>query len=511
MASICCWLVAQVPQFVQNFRRRSAEGLNPWFLAQWLMGDTLNLLGCLMTGDQLPSETYTAIYFMCVDMVMIFQFIYYALLNRDALELITQDMRDPENGVCYVRLDGDPDEEGMHDERGARSRGATVGHNGGSGERHNNLSEGAATEAGALDRLGNRPSNRLISPTLLGVNDRCSQQETSSQPEENFSGAQSAVPLQTSISAARADQRAQTSPTPSFASRAGSNSAELPPRPGGRGRRRRRGRGGRGEAAGAAAATGVVAAAAVLGATSLACAGIWHVSGGGASITATTAAGSRGLSVWGGDHSGMGLESLGGNRFRSSRWVRTWAKDHEHWSGHTDDTWVQQWVIGERERSNGASLGNDIGEGNVQPKVCSESLNPAWEVLIGRTVGYASSMLYLGSRMSQIYQNYKRRSCEGLSMAMFATAATANSLYGIAIILRASTWRLLLNSVPWLLGSLGTVALDSTILLQSRWYGKDGDDSEDDGEEEEEQGSSDSREDYEREDSRVGRPLLCGN
>jgi hypothetical protein len=116
LASIACWLVAQVPQFVQNFRLKSAEGLSPWwgrvqleypiqmthgcesarfhitepmmnhevktwlpgfnsikpllsnstcaatpwFLAEWLMGDTFNLLGCLMTGDQLPSETYTA-------------------------------------------------------------------------------------------------------------------------------------------------------------------------------------------------------------------------------------------------------------------------------------------------------------------------------------------------------------------------------------------------------------------------------------------------------------------
>jgi hypothetical protein len=66
MMSICCWLVAQVPQFVQNFRSGSAEGLSPWFLAEWLLGDTFNLLGCLMTGDQLASETYTAGYFMCV-------------------------------------------------------------------------------------------------------------------------------------------------------------------------------------------------------------------------------------------------------------------------------------------------------------------------------------------------------------------------------------------------------------------------------------------------------------
>ena len=74
MLSIACWLVAQLPQFAQNFRSGSAEGLSPWFLAEWLLGDTFNLLGCVMTGDQLPSETYTAAYFMGVDVLMIFRF-----------------------------------------------------------------------------------------------------------------------------------------------------------------------------------------------------------------------------------------------------------------------------------------------------------------------------------------------------------------------------------------------------------------------------------------------------
>jgi hypothetical protein len=58
---------------------------------------------------------------------------------------------------------------------------------------------------------------------------------------------------------------------------------------------------------------------------------------------------------------------------------------------------------------------------------------------------------------------------------MFATAAVANVLYGSAIVVRAKySPSALLESTPWLLGSLGTVALDSTILFQSRWYGDEG-------------------------------------
>ena len=38
-------------------------------MAEWLLGDTFNLVGCLMTGDQLPTEEYTAMYFIIVDVV----------------------------------------------------------------------------------------------------------------------------------------------------------------------------------------------------------------------------------------------------------------------------------------------------------------------------------------------------------------------------------------------------------------------------------------------------------
>ena len=104
--------------------------------------------------------------------------------------------------------------------------------------------------------------------------------------------------------------------------------------------------------------------------------------------------------------------------------------------------------------------------------LCGSTNNPPWEVAFGRAVGYVSALFYLGSRVSQILKNKKRRSCEGLSASMFATAAVANVLYGSAILVRAKySPSALLESTPWLLGSLGTVALDSTILFQSRRYG----------------------------------------
>ena len=37
MASIACWIFAQVPQFITNIKRQRADALSPWFLAEWLL------------------------------------------------------------------------------------------------------------------------------------------------------------------------------------------------------------------------------------------------------------------------------------------------------------------------------------------------------------------------------------------------------------------------------------------------------------------------------------------
>ena len=40
---------------------------------QWFLGDTLNLLGCLVQGMQLPTTTFLAMYFVVSDVVMLVQ------------------------------------------------------------------------------------------------------------------------------------------------------------------------------------------------------------------------------------------------------------------------------------------------------------------------------------------------------------------------------------------------------------------------------------------------------
>ena len=41
-------------------------------------------------------------------------------------------------------------------------------------------------------------------------------------------------------------------------------------------------------------------------------------------------------------------------------------------------------------------------------------------------LGYISSVFYLSSRLSQIFKNYMRKCTEGLSVAMFLMAISAN-------------------------------------------------------------------------------------
>ena len=47
LGSIACWLVAQLPQLLENARTQSVEALSPWFLGEWLLVSSSSLaLSC---------------------------------------------------------------------------------------------------------------------------------------------------------------------------------------------------------------------------------------------------------------------------------------------------------------------------------------------------------------------------------------------------------------------------------------------------------------------------------
>ncbi|KAL1712110.1 PQ loop repeat-domain-containing protein [Schizophyllum commune] len=78
--SIACWLGAQFPQVLENVKRQSCDGLALPFLANWLLGDVSNLIGCLLTG-QLLFQTWLATYFVTVDCMLVAQYVYYETLR----------------------------------------------------------------------------------------------------------------------------------------------------------------------------------------------------------------------------------------------------------------------------------------------------------------------------------------------------------------------------------------------------------------------------------------------
>jgi len=93
--------------------------------------------------------------------------------------------------------------------------------------------------------------------------------------------------------------------------------------------------------------------------------------------------------------------------------------------------------------------------------------------LAGLTLGYMSAALYLCARIPQIIKNHREKSCEGLALLFFMLSMSGNLTYGISLVAYSQDKKYLLNALPWLLGSLGTIAEDLIIFVQFRIYSND--------------------------------------
>ncbi|KAG7274002.1 hypothetical protein CRUP_011184 [Coryphaenoides rupestris] len=95
--------------------------------------------------------------------------------------------------------------------------------------------------------------------------------------------------------------------------------------------------------------------------------------------------------------------------------------------------------------------------------------------IIGFSIGSMSSLLYLCSRLPQMYTNYKRKSTEGVSFFLFALVIVGNTTYGLSVLLKnpdrgQGESSYVIHHLPWLIGSLGTLSLDLGITLQFIMY-----------------------------------------
>lgn len=87
-------------------------------------------------------------------------------------------------------------------------------------------------------------------------------------------------------------------------------------------------------------------------------------------------------------------------------------------------------------------------------------------------LGYISATLYLGARLPQIVKNARERSCDGLSLLFFLLSLVGNATYGAGILFHSVEKEYFLTNLPWLIGSLGTIAEDAVIFVQFSVYGE---------------------------------------
>jgi hypothetical protein len=117
--------------------------------------------------------------------------------------------------------------------------------------------------------------------------------------------------------------------------------------------------------------------------------------------------------------------------------------------------------------------------------------------LWGQISGYVCAALYLGSRVPQLLLNYRRKSTEGISMLFFLFACLGNLTYVLSIMVykprcggkhgacadgeaRAIYGRYIGVNFSWLLGSFGTLLLDTGVFVQYFMYRMDDESDEED-------------------------------
>jgi uncharacterized protein with PQ loop repeat len=110
----------------------------------------------------------------------------------------------------------------------------------------------------------------------------------------------------------------------------------------------------------------------------------------------------------------------------------------------------------------------------------------------GTVLSWLSTFLYLGSRLPQIYKNYKLQSTAGLSPSLFAAAFSGNLFYSLALVTNPRAWSdmgphgghgwvgargsdrstWVAAALPFFLGAAGVLALDASVGVQFLLYGE---------------------------------------
>ncbi|KAI3404497.2 hypothetical protein KGF56_002689 [Candida oxycetoniae] len=74
--SLACWIVLLMPQLIEQWRLKSADGIAIGFISIWFLGDLFNLVGAIWAG-LLSEVIFLAIWFCIADALMISSYFYY--------------------------------------------------------------------------------------------------------------------------------------------------------------------------------------------------------------------------------------------------------------------------------------------------------------------------------------------------------------------------------------------------------------------------------------------------
>ncbi|GEM09667.1 vacuolar membrane protein [Rhodotorula toruloides] len=493
IASICVWLFAQSPQVIQNWRSGSVEGLALPFLVSWFAGDFTNLLGCILT-HQLPFQTYLAAYFILVDVVLCGQFVYYSRLHpapylpplseqyphvhapSPHASLIRQGHRSTSRKgrtrSSKTRLprtsshdeEDDPMMLSWTTDSSARTptspQMSTQPFPSRSSTSHSIPSirstvppSPTAPERG---RTLQRSASRTFDPTLTTIAGSPASYGAS-MPQQSMHASHVSFNRNPEALGSAREVEEEVMEVPRHTRQRTSGSRSRPPAPS------RRSTSVVFLSIGALVALGQMGGGPAIGPMEVGHARGWSSASPTAERSSAPASANRGRRhMLRGLHHPALLSSPS-----PSYHVQTAAPANSHVRHSTFPLDVSSPAVPAEPRPSVSQRVPDAGDDDTPPP---RSRN--WERFVGRASAWLCTTAYLTSRLPQIWQNFRRRSVEGLAMALFLFAFVGNSLYVASILTNPlfSTPGFLLESMPYLLGSGGTLCFDLVILAQSRLY-----------------------------------------
>ncbi|KAF2269760.1 hypothetical protein CC78DRAFT_239228 [Lojkania enalia] len=129
----------------------------------------------------------------------------------------------------------------------------------------------------------------------------------------------------------------------------------------------------------------------------------------------------------------------------------------------------------------------------IDPRASASHSSPTVSEIAGKVLSWMSTLLYLGSRLPQLYKNHVRKSTAGLSPTLFAAAFFGNLFYSTSLLTNPCAWNTyapgegagwvgregsvrsdwVLRATPFFLGAAGVLVMDATVGFQF-WYFGDG-------------------------------------